>query len=112
MDEGGPPGREADAMLYDWFKHLTSLSLLALGGVLSLSQISDGKEIKTSSLTMVLIFLSLAGIMAFSAADQVVRSRVRGESLTKQVRWMQVTTPAVLGLGLGSFLYVFVKAIN
>jgi hypothetical protein len=112
MDEGSPPGHDAEAMLYDWFKHLTSLSLLTLCGVQSLSQVVDGKEIKTASLTLVLIFLSIAGIMAFSAADHVVRSRVRGEPLPKQVRWMQVGTPAVLGLGLGSFLYVFVKAIN
>ena len=35
MDDHSPPGHDAEAMLYDWFKHLTSLSLLTLGGVLS-----------------------------------------------------------------------------
>ena len=112
MDEGGPLGTDADAMLYDWFKHLTSLSLVTLGGVLSLSQVADAENIKPATLAVVLVLVSVAGIMAFSAADQVVQSRVKGEPIPAQVKWMQRGIPAVLGMGLGAFVYVFVKAIS
>jgi hypothetical protein len=112
MDEGKPLGSDADAMLYDWFKHLTSLSLITLGGVLSLSQVADAKDIKPATLAVVLVLVSVAGIMAFSAADQIVLSRVKGQPLPAQVKWMQRAIPAVLGMGLGAFVYVFVRAIN
>jgi hypothetical protein len=112
MSEEGPPGRDPEAMLYDWFKHLTSLSLLTLGGVLSLSQVAEASEIKSTNLITVLVLVSAAGIMAFSAADQLVNSRVRGEPLPRQVRWMQRATPGVLGMGLGAFMYTFVRAVT
>ena len=112
MDESEPPGRDAESMLYDWFKHLTSLSLLTLGGVLSLSQVAEASEIRSTNLITVLMLVSAAGVMAFSAADQLVNSRVRGEPLPRQVRWMQRATPAVLGIGLGAFMYTFVKAVT
>lgn len=112
MDDGGRFDGDADEMLYDWFKHLTSLSLVTLGGVLSLSQVTDAKDIKPATLAIVLVLVSIAGIMAFSAADQIVQSRVRGQPIPSQVKWMQRGIPAVLGMGLGAFVYVFVKAIN
>ncbi|WP_310467813.1 hypothetical protein [Sphingomonas sp.] len=112
MDDSGPPGPDREAMLYDWFKHLTSMSLLALGGVLSLSQLSAAADIKRSTLILVLVLLGVAGVMAFSAADQIVHARTKGEPLPRQVLWMQRATPAVLGMGLGAFLYVFVKAVG
>ena len=113
MDEGGrPPGTDPEAMLYDWFKHLTSLSLLTLGGVLSLSQVADAEDIKRSTLTVVLVLVSLAGVMAFSAADQIVQSRLKEQPLSRQVIFMQRATPAVLGMGLGAFIYVFLKAMS
>ena len=111
MNEDNPPGRDPDAMLYDWFKHLTSLSLLTLGGVLSLSQVAEASAIKPASLIVVLILVSLAGVMAFSAADQLVHSRLKGLPLPRQVEWMQRASPALLGMGLGAFLYVFLKAL-
>ena len=112
MDDGDPPGGDADSMLYDWFKHLTSLSLITLGGVLSLSQVAEAKDIKPATLGVVLLLVSIAGVMAFSAADQIVQSRIKGLPLPTQVKWMHRATPGVLGMGLGAFIYVFVRAIN
>ena len=71
-DEEGPVRNlDGEAMLYDWFKHLTSLSLLTLGGVLSLSQVSEAEDIKKHVLTGVLIVVAIAGVLSFSGAEQM-----------------------------------------
>jgi hypothetical protein len=113
-DDGKLPLRNMDdeALLYDWFKHLTSLSLLTLGGVLSLSQVADAQDIKKPILTGVLIALAAAGVLSFSAADQMVRARANGSPLPKQVLILQKAASALLSMGVGAFLYIFVKATN
>ena len=50
IDESELPARrarEGEELLYDFFKHMTSLSLVTLGGVLTISQIPD-MEIRPS----------------------------------------------------------------
>ena len=111
MDEDQPRGTGRVAMLYDWFKHLTTLSILALGGVLSLSQSGD-TDLKTSTLVIVVIFIAGAGIAAFTAAEQLMRAVANDEPLPASVGWMQKAAPALLGMGVGAFLYVFLEALN
>jgi hypothetical protein len=113
-DDGKLPFRNLDdeALLYDWFKHLTTVSLLTLGGVLSLSQLPAAQDIKKPILIGVLIALAGAGVLAFSAADQIVRARASGSPLPKQVLILQKAASALLSLGLGAFLYIFVQAMN
>ena len=62
-----PQGREPERLLYDWFKHLTSLSLLTLGGVLSLSQAGE-IAIDRNQLTIVLLFVA-AGLCAYAVHE-------------------------------------------
>jgi len=113
-DDGKLPLRTFDdeALLYDWFKHLTTVSLLTLGGVLSLSQLAAAQDIKKPILIGVLIALAGAGVLAFSAADQIVRARASGSPLPKQVLILQKAASALLSIGLGAFLYIFVQAMN
>ena len=110
MDESGAPVTGRESMIYDWFKHLTSLSLLALGGVLSLSQVPD-VDVKKGSLMLVVILLAVAGIAAFSGADQLVRATADGKPMPRQVNWLRTLATLLLGLGLGAFLSMFMDSI-
>ena len=111
MDEEKPHGTGRVAMLYDWFKHLTTLSILALGGVLSLSQSRDA-DLKTTTLVIVVIFIGSAGIAAFTAAEKIMGAVANDEPLPASVGWLQKAAPALLGMGVGAFLYVFLQALN
>lgn len=111
MDEDQPRGTDRVAMLYDWFKHLTTLSILALGGALSLSQSGD-TDLKTSTLVIVVVFIASAGIAAFTAAEKLMRAVANDEPLPPSVGWLQKAAPALLGMGVGAFLYVFLKSLN
>jgi len=110
MDQDASPVTGRESMIYDWFKHLTSLSLLALGGVLSLSQLPD-VDVKKGSLTMVVLLLAAAGIAAFSGADQLVKATADGKPMPRQVRWLRSLATLLLGFGLGAFLSLFMESL-
>jgi hypothetical protein len=113
IDEGdGPVEGSAHALLYDWFKHLTSLSLLTLGGVLSLSQVGGAGEIKRAVLITVLAFVAVSGVLAFSGADMVVKSRTQGTPLPRYIHTWRGIASVILSMGVGAFLYAFVGAIK
>ena len=111
MDEDKLHGTGRVAMLYDWFKHLTTLSILALGGVLSLSQ-SGNTDLKPATLVIVVLFIGTAGISAFTAAEKIMNAVADDAPLPASVGWLQKVTPALLGMGVGAFLYVFLQALN
>jgi hypothetical protein len=102
---------EQSAILYDWFKHLTSLSLLTLGGVLSLSQSDAAADIKKAMLVLVLVLLSTAGLASFSGAAMVVESRSKGVPLSRWVNIAGAIAGMALSTGLGAFLYIFVRVV-
>jgi hypothetical protein len=102
---------EAAAVLYDWFKHLTSLSLLTLGGVLSLIQGANDGEIKKSLLIVVLVFLISSGVLAFSGAGAVVGSRSTGTVLPSYIHKLSGAAAMALSMGIGAFVYVFVSVL-
>ena len=105
-----PP--EADALLYDWFKHLTSLSILTLGGIITLTQLSGAAEIKKTVLGGVLAVVALSGVLAFSGAEQIVRSRLKGEPVSPKLQRLMRISSFVLALGIGGVLQMFMKAIK
>ncbi|HYW15648.1 MAG TPA: hypothetical protein VE891_05790 [Allosphingosinicella sp.] len=105
------PHRPGDLVLYDYFKHLTTLSLLVLGGVLTLSQTDRGGEMKLSTLLMVVAAVTLAGVVSFSASGEIARAHFHGEE-PKRVDLYRKVAPAILMLGVGMFLFLFGKALG
>jgi hypothetical protein len=105
---GASDGR--DGLLYDWFKHLTSLSLLTLGGILSLSQTNDA-DIKKHTLVGVLIAVGASGVLGFSGAEQIVQARTSGKPLPAYLNVIRQAASALLGLGVGAFLYIFIAVV-
>jgi hypothetical protein len=111
MEENALPLRSRQELLYDWFKHLTSLSLVTLGGVLSLSQV-DSIELKPRSLLLVVGLVAAGGICSFSGADKLVRAQTSGAPLPRSIGWLQRGAAGLLGAGVGAFLGLFLEALR
>ena len=105
------PGADNELLLYDFFKHLTSLSLLTLGGVLAIAQAADKTDVKPLMLIAVLVLISGAGICSFVGAGEIVRKRYTGSTLHK-IEFYRKAAPALLSIGVGMFLGVYVDTLD
>ncbi len=106
----GEPDR--DMLLYDFFKHLTSLSLLTLGGLLIVMKDFDPEDVKPFMVTIDLILVSAGGIAAFSGSSEIVRSRYLGIAPKRSLQYLRVAAPALLAFGVGIFLAMFVDSLS
>ena len=101
---------EDDGYLYDYFKYLTSLALLTLGGVLTLSDTTEDR-FSRYALTAVLILVTASGALSFSGVGEIVRGRRTGTPY-KHIEFMRRAAPALLALGIGVFVYIFHKKVG
>jgi hypothetical protein len=101
---------EDDSYLYDYFKYLTSLALLTLGGVLTLSDTTEDR-FSRYALTAVLVLVTASGALSFSAVGEIVRGRRTGTPY-KHIEFMRRAAPALLALGIGVFVYIFHKKVG
>jgi hypothetical protein len=104
------PRRQGDLLLYDYFKHLTTLSLLVLGGILSLSQTERGAQLKLPGVLLVVAVVALAGVISFSGSSEIARAHYQGDA-PKRVDFYRKSAPAILSLGVGMFLFMFQKVL-
>ena len=115
MIEQGPPpaqGPDVDALLYDWFKHLTSMAILTLGGIITIVQFSNATDIKKPVLGTVLIVIALSGVLAFTGAEQIVRTRLKGQAVTARIHNLMRISSFLLAIGIGGVLQMFMKALK
>jgi hypothetical protein len=98
-----------DLLLYDYFKHLTTLSLVALGGVLG---IADGQEIARDALLLVVLLIGLGGAFALNGLHMIVRARMAARPLPRSIRWYRMLSGGAFSLGVGVFLSIFLRAIR
>ena len=111
IDDGGAQlpaerGRSGDydLLLYDYSKHLLSLALISIGGVITLAQSSVGKTIPSKEIGVVVIILALSGLAALSCSAAVLRARQNGTPLGKSASYTHQGAMALLGVGFGWFL--------
>lgn len=100
------PARDADLLLYDYFKHISSLVLITLGGLLLVLKDFSPKDLRPAFVLATFIFVSGSGIVAFSGTQEIVRAKATG----KAPRWLnlsRIAAPNLLGVGLGIFLAMF-----
>jgi hypothetical protein len=93
-----------DLLLYDYSKHLLSLALISIGGVLSLAQSSVGRTIPAKDIVVVVVILALSGVAALSVSAAVLRARQDGSPLGKSASYMHQAAMGLLGAGFGWFL--------
>ncbi len=100
-----------ELLLYDYFKHMTTLSLVTLGGILSISQ-TAGVVIPLTRLLPSLGFISLAGTLALVGMEAVIKAQFEGTGMKRAMRWSRLTVSGAFGLGIGAFLSIFTEVIG
>ncbi|GAA4029198.1 hypothetical protein GCM10022281_05410 [Sphingomonas rosea] len=97
---------------YDFAKFLTTLSLLALGGVLTLAQTANKLVAKPPLIGFVAGCVALAGVFAVSAAARVAEVATTAGRRQMSPRIMLKTAILFLGMGAGGFLVLWWKSIG
>ena len=102
------PETDSEILLYDYSKYLLTLSMLILGGVLTISQSSDiANRPPTQVLLMILIPIAGSGFLSLSCLSSIVRSRVDGKPQRHAAK-LNRGAMGLLGAGVGSFLLSWV----
>ncbi len=71
------PAQDKVILLYDYSKHLLSLALLGLGGIVSLTQSPQGQKIPGPIVAMMLACLAISGFCSLSCSANILRARQR-----------------------------------
>ncbi|SMF66186.1 hypothetical protein [Allosphingosinicella indica] len=109
----GEDRHRAETLLYDHFKFLTTLSLLALGGVLTLSQSGQIEPMTVRQVLLVLAPISIGGACALSGATGIVAARHAGkEPRQRQLGLYRRVSVLGIGIGTGGFLALFMDALR
>ena len=106
-----PAQRDGELLVYDFFKYLTSLVLLILGGMLLVMKDFDPSDVKPQMVIVAIIVISSAGVLAFSGAAEIVRARYTGAPTHRSLTFLRTAAPALLALGLGLFLAMFIDSL-
>ena len=103
--------RYGEGLLYDLGKFLTTLSLLAIGGVLSLSE-SSRVSIKPVAIGMIAVTMAAAAVLAASTSTTIAYHRYTGKPFKSNLPLMIKGAMAFLGMGLGSFMYIWIAKLD
>ena len=104
--------RDGEAYRYDFFKYLTSLSLLTLAGAFGISQ-NEGalQEIGRTTLAIVMGTVALAAIASFMGANEIVRMKSGGLPVGRRVDVLARAAPSIYSLGVGGILMMFLDVL-
>jgi hypothetical protein len=104
--------RYGETLLYDLAKFLTSLSLLAIGGVLTIADSSHGPPVKPGGLIMVTCVLFLALVLSASTASTIAIYRYSDRPMKPRLHYYLLATVGLLGMGLGMFTFMWIHKIT
>jgi hypothetical protein len=104
------PGRDGAMMLYDWFKHMTTLSLVTLGGILGILQ-NGTDNIRPLVTGGIVTTVAMAGIFGFDGLNRLLTAELEGKPMPKVLHWTRRLAMASYGLGVGAFLSVIVETV-
>jgi|SRR5579884_1555633 len=106
------PAHDPDLLLYDYFKHISSLVLITLGGLLLILKDFSPKDVRPAFVLVTFLFVSAAGVVAFGGTQGIVRAKVTGKRPNRQLVFARIAAPNLLAVGLGVFLAMFYHRIT
>jgi hypothetical protein len=106
-DEG--PG---DAYLYDYFKYLTSVSLITLGAVFTLSQTKGAEGVPEAFIAGAAFAFVTSAYCAFDGAEHIVAAKTKGEPIPKKVNFYRKMAPKVYAVGIVLIAYIYGDVMN
>lgn len=105
-------GHDGELLLYDFFKHLTGLVLLTLGGLLIVIKDFDPKDVKPFFVIAAIVLISASGVLAYGGSSEIVRARYTRTPTRRSLQIARIVAPALLSFGLGLFLAMFIDSLN
>ena len=106
----GSKGR-ATLLLYDGFKHMTTLSLVTLGGLLSILQAGEA-NVRPGILEAIIVLIAVGGIIGFDGQSRILKAELANKPLPNVLKWFRRVAVWSYSLGVGMFLTLFVESIR
>jgi hypothetical protein len=111
MSDGDPrQGQErpadGDSYLYDFFKYLTSVSLVSLGAIFTFVEMDKIKGVSDFAIGAAVAVLGLAAFLSFIGAEQLVSAKSAGREIEPNVYRLRKLAPRAYLLGLGILAFV------
>ena len=107
-----PEGHYGESLIYDLAKFVTTLALLATGGVLTLAQTAPKGVYRPIFLLLALAAIALAGVLAFAAAFSLAEVRWRGGEPSRRLSLLIQAATSLLGLGTGGFVWMWWSTLS
>jgi hypothetical protein len=105
------PETDPDILLYDYSKYLLTLSMLILGGVLTISQGADTADRPAPAILLaILLPIAGSGFLSLSCLAAIVRSRLTGRPQTSAAKLNQAAM-GLLGAGVAAFLFSWIERL-
>ena len=102
---------DSEEIFYDFFKNLVSLSLLTIGGMVTIGQGLFGDALPLRELFWAVSLVGIAGIVALQGQFEIVRISGGGEA-SHWLRFAHTLAPLAFGAGVGIFLgSIFIPAL-
>ncbi|WP_336986686.1 hypothetical protein [Altererythrobacter aquiaggeris] len=99
-----------DDRLYDFFKHMTTLSLVSLGGIVTIAS-EDVVVIRPIALATVVGLIAVGGIGAYAGMGEIIQSKVKGDNRPRRIAFYRSVSSLGFGMGIGAFLSVFISGL-
>ena len=106
--------RDADAenLSYDFFKFFSSTSILAIGGLLTLSQSVFSENIESWQMLAATFCVAGAGIIAAQCQHDIVQISRGSKRAGWTLRIGHVAVPTLFGAGIASFLVFIARGMS
>jgi hypothetical protein len=109
-DEAMEAGHDGETLLYDYFKHLTSLCIVSLGGVLALAP--NAKGLPPRLIVAALVVVGVSALLSFTGAGEIARARFQRRPIHKSIDFCRIVAPVLLSIGVGMFVYLFTRTLD
>jgi hypothetical protein len=110
--EHGGDRHYGETLMYDFAKFMTTLSLLVLGGLLTLSGAARDGDLKLGNIIFVSAAVATAGVLAFTTANAVVEARARGREPASYLPRLMKASMGFIGVGVGGFLAMWLDTLS
>lgn len=106
-----PDGHYGETLLYDFAKTLTSLTLIVLGGVLTLAGTEQAAEIPRAALALTSGSIAVAGMLALSTVFGIVKARAEHREPPSNLLLLIKSANFLFGMGLGAFMFIWLDSL-
>ena len=101
-----------ETLLYDFAKFYTTLSILAGGGILTVTATADPTDVKPVIVAFILVAIAMAGVLSVSVAHALVDARAAGREPKPGLASTMKIATALLGIGTGGFIMMWWDSLS